>query len=161
MPCFYYSPNANASTKPKNVPFPEAELGAHVLRMCPLAWQDQYNLNKKGMTPLDMHTLLTLLEAIERVCTHEKGKQEEKAEKSSFNSKKGKKGQVLILRPAFPRKSVSQKNATNVRSMGAHTRPTIPVSVVSMRKTELKSLVSAPLRKAEREVIPLSRTSRS
>jgi hypothetical protein len=21
MPCFYYSPNANASTKPKNVPF--------------------------------------------------------------------------------------------------------------------------------------------
>jgi hypothetical protein len=37
MPCFYYSPNANASTKPENVPFPEAELGAHVLRMCPLA----------------------------------------------------------------------------------------------------------------------------
>jgi hypothetical protein len=45
MPCFYYSPNANASTKPENVPFTEAELGAHVLRMCPLAWQDQYNLN--------------------------------------------------------------------------------------------------------------------
>jgi hypothetical protein len=35
MPCFYYSPNANASTKPKNVLFTEAELGAHVLRMCP------------------------------------------------------------------------------------------------------------------------------
>jgi hypothetical protein len=46
MPCFYYSPHANASTKPKNVPFKEAELGAHVLRMCPLMWQDQYNLNK-------------------------------------------------------------------------------------------------------------------
>jgi hypothetical protein len=58
--------------------------------MCPLAWQDQYNLNKKGMTPLDMRTLLTSLEAIERVCTHEKGKPEEK-EKSSFNGKKGKK----------------------------------------------------------------------
>jgi hypothetical protein len=40
MLCFYYSPNANASTKPKNVPFTEAELGAHVLRMCPLPWQD-------------------------------------------------------------------------------------------------------------------------
>jgi hypothetical protein len=37
MPCFYYSPHANASTKPENVLFPEAELGAHVLRMCPLA----------------------------------------------------------------------------------------------------------------------------
>jgi hypothetical protein len=36
MPCFYYSPNANASTKPKNIPFTEAELGVHVLRMCPL-----------------------------------------------------------------------------------------------------------------------------
>ncbi len=36
--------------------------------------------------------------------------------------------------------------------MGAHTRPTIPVSVVSMRKTALKSLVSVLLRKAEREV---------
>ncbi len=38
MPCFYYSPHANASTKPKNVPFLKAELGVHVLRMCPLAW---------------------------------------------------------------------------------------------------------------------------
>jgi hypothetical protein len=36
MPCFYYSPNGNASTKPENVPFTEAELGSHVLRMCPL-----------------------------------------------------------------------------------------------------------------------------
>jgi hypothetical protein len=36
MPCFYYSPNANTSTNPENVPFTEAELGAHVLRMCPL-----------------------------------------------------------------------------------------------------------------------------
>ncbi len=137
MPCFYYSPNANASTKPKNVPFMEAELGAHVLRMCPLTWQDQYNLNERGMTPMDMRTLLTLLEAIECVCTHDKGKQEEKAEKASFNGKKGKKGQVLILRPAFPRKSILQKIATYARNMGAHTQPTVPVSVVSMRKTEL------------------------
>jgi hypothetical protein len=36
MPCFYYSPNANASTKPENIPFMEAELGSHVLHMCPL-----------------------------------------------------------------------------------------------------------------------------
>jgi hypothetical protein len=36
MPCFYYSPNANASAKPNNVLFTEAELGCHVLRMCPL-----------------------------------------------------------------------------------------------------------------------------
>jgi hypothetical protein len=59
MLCFYYSPNANASTKPKNVPFTEAELGAHVLRMCPLPWQNQYNMNEKGMALMDMRLLLT------------------------------------------------------------------------------------------------------
>jgi hypothetical protein len=90
MPCFYYSPHANASTKPENDPFPEAELGACVLRICPLLWQDQYNLNEKGMMPMDMRMLLTSLEAIERVCTHEKGKPDEKSKKSSSNGKKGK-----------------------------------------------------------------------
>ncbi len=90
MPCFYYSPNTNASTKPKNVPFTEAELGAHVLRMCPIQWQDQYNLNKKGMTPIDMRLLLTSLEAIEHVCTYKKGKLES-SKKSSHKSKKWKK----------------------------------------------------------------------
>jgi hypothetical protein len=72
MLCFYYSPNANASTKPKNVSFTEAELGAHVLCMYPLQWQDQYNMNKKGMMPMDMCSLLTSLEAIECICTYEK-----------------------------------------------------------------------------------------
>jgi hypothetical protein len=37
-------------------------------------WQDQYNLNKKGMTPMDMRSLLMSLEAIECVCTYKKGK---------------------------------------------------------------------------------------
>jgi hypothetical protein len=37
--------------------------------MCPLQWQDQYTMNKKGMTPMDMQLLLTSLEAIERACT--------------------------------------------------------------------------------------------
>jgi hypothetical protein len=74
MPCFYYNPNANASTKPENVPFTEAELGSHVLRMCPLQRQDEYNMNKKGMMPMAMHLLLTSLEVIEHVCTYEKGK---------------------------------------------------------------------------------------
>jgi hypothetical protein len=62
-----------------------AELGAHVLHMCPIQWQDQYNMNEKGMMPMDMHLLLTLLEEIERVCTYEKGKLDshKKSEKSS------------------------------------------------------------------------------
>ena len=76
MLCFYYSPNANARTKPKNIPFTEAELGSHVLHMCPIQWQDQFNMNKKGMTPMDMHLLLLSLKVIERICTHEKAKSE-------------------------------------------------------------------------------------
>ncbi len=93
MPCFYYSPHANASTKPENVLFTEAELGAHVLCMCPLMWQDQYNLNKKCMTPMDLRLLLMSLEAIEHVCTYEKGILDnfEKSKKSSNKSEKGKK----------------------------------------------------------------------
>jgi hypothetical protein len=87
MPCFYYSPNANASTNPKKV---QAELGSHVLRMCPIQWQDQYNMNKKCMTPMDMRLLLTLFEAIKRICTYKKGKPES-SEKSSNKGKKGKK----------------------------------------------------------------------
>jgi hypothetical protein len=38
MPCFYYGPNTNASTKFENVPFMEAELGSQVLRKCPIQW---------------------------------------------------------------------------------------------------------------------------
>ncbi len=68
----------------------EDELGAYVLHMCPLQWQDQCNMNKKGMTPTNMRLLLTLLEAIERICTYKKGKLES-SEKSSHKSEKGKK----------------------------------------------------------------------
>ncbi len=57
---------------PVNVPFTKADLASHVLRMCPHQWQDQYNLQEKGMTPMDMHSLQASFGAIERVCTHEK-----------------------------------------------------------------------------------------
>jgi hypothetical protein len=47
-------------------------------------------MTKKGMTPIDMHSLLTLLEAIKCICTYKKGKSES-SEKSSHKSEKGKK----------------------------------------------------------------------
>jgi hypothetical protein len=55
-----------------NVPFTEADQASHVLRMCPHAWQDQYNLHKKGMNLMDMCLLLMPLKAIEHVSTQEK-----------------------------------------------------------------------------------------
>jgi hypothetical protein len=109
MPCFYYSPNANASPKPENVPFTEAELGSHVLNVCPIQWQDQYNMNEKGMTPIDMHWLLTLLVAIKRICTYEKGKPES-SEKSSNKFKKGKKCLGTNSTARVPKKVHFEKN---------------------------------------------------
>ncbi len=117
MPCFYYSPNANASTKPGNIPFMEAELGAHVLRMCPLQWQDQYNMNKKGMMPMDMRSLLSSLEAIKRVCTYKKGKLES-SEKSSHKSKKGKKRPGTKATVRVPKKVCFEKHCNLCKKHG-------------------------------------------
>jgi hypothetical protein len=124
MPCFYYSPNANASTKPENLPFTEAELGAHVLRMCPLQWQDQYNMNEKGMTPMDMRSLLTLLEAIKCICTYEKGKPDtfEKSNKSSNKGEKGKKCPGTNSTVQVPKKVRFEKHCDLCKKHGgAHT----------------------------------------
>jgi hypothetical protein len=117
LPCFYYSPNVNASTKPENVQFTVAELGSHVLRMCPLQWQDQYNMNKKGMTPMDMHLLLTLLEAIKRVCTYKRGKSES-SKKSSHKSKKGKKRPGTKATVRVPKKVCFEKHCNLCKKNG-------------------------------------------
>jgi hypothetical protein len=117
MPCFYYSPHTSASTKPENIPFTEAELGAHVLHMCPLQWQDQYNMNKKGMTPINMRLLPTLLEAIERVCTYKKGKSES-SEKSSHKSKKGKKHPGTKATVRVPKKVCFKKHCDLCKKHG-------------------------------------------
>jgi hypothetical protein len=103
MLCFYYSPNANVSTKPENILFMEAELGSHVLCMCPIQWQDQYNMNKKGMTPMDMRLFLTSLEAIKCVCTYKKNKPES-SEKASNKGKKGKKHPAINSMARVPKK---------------------------------------------------------
>jgi hypothetical protein len=72
LPCWYYSLSYNAGMTPVNVLFSKADLVSHILRMCWHQWQDQYNLQEKGMTPMDMRSLQASLEAIKHVCTHEK-----------------------------------------------------------------------------------------
>jgi hypothetical protein len=116
MPCSYYSPNANASTKPKNIPFTVAELGSHVLHMCPIQWQDQYNINEKGMMPMDMCLLLTSLEAIECICTYNKGKSES-PKKSSNKGEKGKKCPGNNSTARVPKKVHFEKNCDLCKTM--------------------------------------------
>ncbi len=53
-----------------------------------LTWQDQFNLHKKGLNPMDMRSLLQLLEAIEHICTQERSNAQS-TEKASMKCEKG------------------------------------------------------------------------
>jgi hypothetical protein len=88
LPFWYYSLSHNASMPPVYVPFIEADLASQVLWMSPHQWQDQYNLQEKGMTPMDMQTLLASLKAIEDICTHKEA-HVPSGEKSSHKNKVG------------------------------------------------------------------------
>jgi hypothetical protein len=61
LPWWLYSPSEKPGMTPANVPSTKADLASHVLQMCLLLWQDQFNLHKKSMTSIDMHLLLCLL----------------------------------------------------------------------------------------------------
>jgi hypothetical protein len=87
LSCRYYSPSAKPSTIPANAPFTEADLVSPILWMCPLTWQDHFNLPKKGMTPVDMCLLDMSLEAIECICIQEKSNTQSK-KKASDKGKK-------------------------------------------------------------------------
>ncbi len=157
MPCFYYSPNANASTKLKNILFMEAELGSHVLCMCPIQWQNQCNMNEKGMMPMDMHSLLTSLEASSASAPRRRPNWNF-LRKLLTRARKGRNILVPSLRPGFPRKSASRSIATCARSMGARIPCTTLMIVVGLRKTERRNLIFPLLRNAVRKQIPLIRT---
>jgi hypothetical protein len=85
--------------------------------MCPIQWQDEYNMNKKGMTLMDMRSLLTLLESIKRVCTYEKGKLES-SEKSSNKGEKGKKRPDTNCTARVPKKVRFEKHCDLCKKHG-------------------------------------------
>ena len=64
LPCLYDSPRATGNTKVVS-PFDEAKMAEYLLRMCPMAWYDQYNLIEKYM-PQDLWSLLPTLKSIEK-----------------------------------------------------------------------------------------------
>jgi hypothetical protein len=97
----------------------EADLASHILRMCARTWQDQFNLHKKGMMPVDMCLLLMSLEAIVRVCTQEKSNTQS-SKKASNKGKKGNSGLVLSLRPESQRKFALRSIAAPARNIGVH-----------------------------------------
>jgi hypothetical protein len=74
-------------------------------------------MNEKGMTPMDMHLLLTLLEAIKCICTYKKGKPES-SKKSSNKSKKGKKRPGTNSTARVPKKVHFEKNCNLCKKHG-------------------------------------------
>jgi hypothetical protein len=69
-------------------------------------------------------------------------------------ARKGRNVMVPILQPGFPRKSTLRSIGTCARSMGARIPRKKLVIIVSLRRTERRSPISKPLRKAERKQIP-------
>ncbi len=96
LPCWYYSPSYNAGMMLANIPFSKADLASHVLRMCLHQWQDQYNLQEKGMTPMDMRSLQTSLKAIERIWTPEKSNAPSGKKASCKNEAEAKQSPVMV-----------------------------------------------------------------
>jgi hypothetical protein len=81
-------------------------------------------MNEKGMMPMYMLLLLTLLEAIERVCTYEKGRLDsfEKSNKSSNKGEKGKKCPGTNSTVWVPKKVRFEKHCNLCKKHGgAHT----------------------------------------
>ncbi len=134
LPCWYYSPSYKAGMMLAIVLFSEADLASDVLWMCPHQWQDQYNLQEKGMTPMDMHSLQASLKVIERVCTWKKPMCNP-ARKLLTRTRQEPSGPVLEPQSRFPRKSVLRGLANYVRNMGAHILRTLLRTVEGTRKT--------------------------
>ncbi len=103
-----------------NVPFAEADLLSHVLQMCPYTWQDQYNLHKKGGTPVDMRSLFLSLEAIEHVCGQERSKKSNSSrdKKPSHSKKKGTKRPGTDHSPRVPKKVRTEKHCDLCKKHG-------------------------------------------
>jgi hypothetical protein len=104
-----------------NVQFTKADLASHILRMCPHQWQDQYNPQEKGMTPMDMRPLQASLKAIERVCTPEKA-HAQPGEKASHKNETGAKQPSTGATKQAPKK-VHFERSCKLRKKhgGAHT----------------------------------------
>jgi hypothetical protein len=109
------------------------------------------------MTPMDMLLLLILLEAIECVCTYEKGKPDifEKSDKSSNKGEKGKKCPGTNSTVRVPKKVRFEKHCKLCKKHGNVYIPrTTLVIVIGLRRTERRNPVSALPRKANIRVIP-------
>jgi hypothetical protein len=152
LPCWFYSPSAKPTTIPVNILFTKADLVSHVPRMCPLTWQDHFNLHKKGMTPVDMHLLFMSHETIERICTQEKSTQSGK--KASNKGKKRNKQPGTKPTARVPKKVCTKKHCNLFKKHGGTYTTHNKRDCCKYEKDRSKRPISMPRREAERNPIP-------
>jgi hypothetical protein len=124
LPCWYYSPSYITRMMPANVPFAKADLGSHVLQMCLHQWQDQFNLQEKGMTPIDMHSLQVSLKAIDRVCTPKKAHVQSSKKASHKNKAGAKQPSTGATKQAFKKVHFERSYELCKKHGGVHTHAT-------------------------------------
>ncbi len=146
LPCWYYSPSYVTGMTPANVPFIKADLASHDLRMCPHQWQDQYNLQEKGMNPMDMRTLQASLKAIEHVCTHKKA-HAPSGEKASHKNKTGAKRPSTGATRQVPKKVHFEKSCELCKKYGGAHAMHATKDCCRYKKDETVKAISAPPRR--------------
>ncbi len=115
----------------------KADLASHILQMCPHQWQDQYNLQEKGMTPIDMRSLQASLRAIKHVCVPWRKHMHNPVRKLVRRARQETSGLVMEPQSKFPRKFILRSPANYARNTGACIPRTLPRIVAGTRKTEL------------------------
>lgn len=123
LPSLYNSPKATESTTLAE-PFTEAQLAVLLLRMCPVHWQNQYDLNQNTI-PQDTRRLLTVLENIEKLSTNSAVPKPPPTNnnggnaKSNGNSEKhGKRKSTNSSAARFPKKQRVEKHCTLCQKHG-------------------------------------------
>eukprot|EP00804_Cyclotella_cryptica_P022170 CCRYP_011629-RA/>CCRYP_011629-RA protein AED:0.39 eAED:0.94 QI:0/0/0/1/1/1/2/0/386 len=136
LPCLYYSPKANQTTK-KVLPLDDADLATHLLRMCPAKWQTQYDLTE-NTTPVSTRALLLVLENIEN--NVELDNKPANTAKAKGADMKRKMESMDSRVPKKPKKvGWTEKHCVLCKKHGGRTRVTIRVTAVAITKTVLLS----------------------
>ncbi len=115
LPRLFKIPKANSATKPV-MPLEDADLTTHLLRMCPVKWQRQYDLMENS-TPVSTRALLMVLENIEsNVELDEKPPSKDKA-KGANNKRKM--ANIKAHTPKMANKGWTEKHCSLCKKHGS------------------------------------------
>jgi hypothetical protein len=153
LPCRYYSLLYNAGMMPANVPFSEADLASHFLRMCPHQWQISTTCKKRALLLLTCILFKLLLGLLSAYHVSRRKPMRHPARKLLTRTRQKPCSPVLEPGCRLPRKSILRSLASCGRNLVARTLCTSPKIAASMRKTERQKPISAPPRRQVRNPI--------